>query len=49
MNKLRRVQGFAYPTEASRSADVKTREIPGKEPGVPKIAVYGQFDGDFRH
>ncbi|TWW09055.1 hypothetical protein E3A20_18190 [Planctomyces bekefii] len=36
MNQLRRVQGLAYPTEASRSADVKTGEIAGKEPGVPK-------------
>jgi hypothetical protein len=35
MNQLRRVQGFAYPTQASRSADVKTGEIAGKEPGVP--------------
>ena len=35
MNQLRRVQVLAYPTEASRSADVKTVEIAGKEPGVP--------------
>jgi hypothetical protein len=36
MNQLRRVQGLAYPTQASRSADVKTGEIAGKEPGVPR-------------
>ena len=35
-NQLRRVQGLAYPTQASRSADVKTGEIAGKEPGVPR-------------
>ena len=35
MNQMRRVQGFAYPTQASRSADVKTGEIAGNEPGVP--------------
>ncbi|MFO0060613.1 MAG: hypothetical protein ACK57O_07030, partial [Planctomyces sp.] len=38
MNQLRRVQGFAYPTQASRSADVKTGEIAGKEPGVPRYS-----------
>ena len=37
MNQLRRVQGLAYPTQASRSADVKTGEIAGKEPGVPTV------------
>jgi hypothetical protein len=35
MNQLRRVQGLAYPTQAPRSADVKTGEIAGKQPGVP--------------
>ncbi|MFN4920649.1 MAG: hypothetical protein ACK55P_02850 [Planctomyces sp.] len=37
MNQLRRVQGLAYPTQAPRSADVKTGEIAGKQPGVPTL------------
>jgi hypothetical protein len=34
---------FAYPTEASWSADVKTGEIAGKEPGVPSHRTNSRF------
>ena len=34
---------FAYPTEASWSADVKTGEIAGKEPGVPSLRTNSRF------
>ncbi len=45
-NQLRRVQGLAYPTQASRSADVKTGEIAGKEPGVPNGLKTGIITGN---